>query len=162
MSRRKIVCAKVRRMPEARPHASATGGAAYTHGLRMTFRVVGNGPSRPLSPSFEATKIYYCRDRLLHQMGRGRTTSDNHEASGGRIRVEKHRHPVWSAQGHHHGQRDAIRQYSVQGILHKLRDTVEVQLGCTPSNEWLGRGNQPSHSERSPEEDTRSPFGLGR
>ncbi|XP_065017243.1 uncharacterized protein LOC135643806 [Musa acuminata AAA Group] len=45
---------------------------------------------------------------LLHKVGRGRTTSDDHGTANRKVHIEEPGDSVWLAQNHHHGQRAPV------------------------------------------------------
>ena len=70
-------------------HAIAIGGT-YTNERPLAIRPMGVGHSRTLPHSDATTQVPYRRDRLFHQMGRGKTIGHYRGEKCLKFRLEKY------------------------------------------------------------------------
>ena len=88
----------------------------------MAFCIVGIRHHGSIPNSNSTAKVFGGWYRLLHKVGRSRSTSHHHEEKCARLRMEEHLLQVRYSQNVGLLQREAIRQQCIQRLLFIARD----------------------------------------
>ena len=94
-----ILCEGVRQVPTLQQRHTTTNRGTHANERSLAIRLVGIGHSRPFSHGHAAIQVPYCGDRLLYQMGRGRTISHHHRKECPELCLERHHLQLRNPQG---------------------------------------------------------------
>ena len=83
-------------MPTLQQHHRETNRGTYTDERHLAFCPVGIGPSWTLPYCYMAAQIPRRRDRLLHQMGQGKTIGHYYREKCPKFHLEEHHLPLWN------------------------------------------------------------------
>ena len=108
-------------MPTIRQSSTLTAGSASTNDGTLAIRAMGTRHHGTIPHRKTPTQVSRRCDRLLHQMGGSRATSNHHREERSELRMEGSDLQVWDPVGAHIRQRETIRQSQIQAILPRIR-----------------------------------------